>query len=415
MTIAQKAQIRLSEIRQRINTLLAQDGMTDAETSEVEKLTNESKATEVRYRAALVAEQDGAERAGRLDESTGEATEIRRLLGRASLGRYMRSAVGGQPVDGAEAELRSAYSIQESQYGGVPVPLAILAPAEDRASSTTSTLSGGEPQRSIMQRLFGRGIADALGVRFDSVPAGRPSWPLLTNGAAPAATAEDAAAAAPVAPTFVTESLRPKRISARYVWTIEQAAEVSDIEAALRRDLSDALMDAQQRQLLNGNGTAPEITGIYQRLSTPADESDETDYAGYVGTLAQAVDGIHATDERQVNLLFAVDAYRHAAQVIQTGSGESATEGLMRRGRSIMATNYASAAASMQSKGNILHAGNDAGRGDSIAAVWPAMELIRDPYTDAASGRVRLTIHALWDAYLAFRSAAYVRVAFKLG
>ena len=45
-------------------------------------------------------------------------------------------------------------------------------------------------QRPILQRLFGRDLMDALGVRIDSVPAGRTEWPLRTGGVAPAMTAE---------------------------------------------------------------------------------------------------------------------------------------------------------------------------------------------------------------------------------
>ena len=64
--------------------------------------------------------------------------------------------------------------------------------------------------------------------------------------------------------------------------------------------------------------------------------------------------------------------------------------------------------------GNFLHSGTDPARGDSIAAVWPAMEVIRDPFSGAGDGLVLLTWVALWDAYTAFRKAAYTRVSLKL-
>ena len=52
-------------------------------------------------------------------------------------------------------------------------------------------------------------------------------------------------------------------------------------------------------------------------------------------------------------------------------------------------------------------------RGDSVAAVWPTLEVIRDIYTKASEGGVVLTWVALWDLQTAFRSAAYKRVAFR--
>ena len=52
-------------------------------------------------------------------------------------------------------------------------------------------------------------------------------------------------------------------------------------------------------------------------------------------------------------------------------------------------------------------------RGDSVAAIWPTLEVIRDPYTQASQGVV-LTWVTLWDAQTAFRADAYQRVAFQL-
>ena len=101
------------------------------------------------------------------------------------------------------------------------------------------------------------------------------------------------------------------------------------------------------------------------------------------------------------------------------GSGESGAEALERRSASSQASSYIPAAPNQGARenvqdGNILHAGDDPMRGDSIAAMWPALELIRDPFTKAGDGEVVLTWISLWDAYMAFRQAAYKRVAFKL-
>ena len=52
-------------------------------------------------------------------------------------------------------------------------------------------------------------------------------------------------------------------------------------------------------------------------------------------------------------------------------------------------------------------------RGDSVAAVWPTLEVIRDIYSQASVGVV-LTWVSLWDAQTAFRASAYSRVAFDI-
>ena len=70
-----------------------------------------------------------------------------------------------------------------------------------------------------------------------------------------------------------------------------------------------------------------------------------------------------------------------------------------------------------QRKRNYLHAAGPNGggimRGDSVAAVWPTLEVIRDIYSKASQGVV-LTWVSLWDAYAALRAGAYRLVAIKI-
>ena len=78
-----------------------------------------------------------------------------------------------------------------------------------------------------------------------------------------------------------------------------------------------------------------------------------------------------------------------------------------------MATSYMPAPSS-DIQAALTHCGSGSARGDSIAAMWPGVEVIRDPYTAASAGKVSLTWIVLWDAYMAFRTGAYERGAFKL-
>ena len=73
-----------------------------------------------------------------------------------------------------------------------------------RAFTDTGDYGGPIQQRPILQRLFGPGIMDTLGVRIDTVPTGRAEWPLITAGVAPAQAVEGTAAAAAVAYTVST-------------------------------------------------------------------------------------------------------------------------------------------------------------------------------------------------------------------
>ena len=139
---------------------------------------------------------------------------------------------------------------------------------ETRAFTDTGDYGGGVMQRPILQRLFAPGIMDLLGVRIESVQAGRTEHPLITGGVAPDQAVEGVAAADAVAAVFSTETLKPKRLTGRYEYTHEQAAQVPDIEAALRRDLADAVKSKMSALILSGDeGTNAPRTG---RLSYQA-------------------------------------------------------------------------------------------------------------------------------------------------
>ena len=350
-----------------------------------------------------------------------------------SIADYLNPAAGGIGLSGAAVELAGALKVSAvGSSGGIAVPWRVLAGAapearqapESRAFTTTTQNDGPTGQRPILQRLFGPGILDTLGCRLDTVPTGMSEWPLVATGVSPAQAEEGTAAAAAVAMTFSFATLKPKRLTGRYEYTHEAAASVGDLEAAIRRDLADAIKASMSSQIIIS--AAPDASnpqrilggGFLTKVAAPADAGATATFSDYAGAHAAGVDGIHAETEREVSSVVGVDVYKHAATVYQAGSGESGSEALMRRSMGCRASSYITAApASGQAKNNIFHlAGPNGGgvmRGDSIAAMWPTLEIVRDIYSQASQGVV-LTWVSLWDASVAFRSSAYQRVAFKI-
>ena len=268
MTHAQRLTIRLSEIRQRLNEIacLEADKVTDEIRNEADKLGGEYRNAETQHRAAIVAEADETRAAeGAFGNGNGEPAEVRSLIQRVNIGDYLRPAAARSVgLAGAAVELAGALKVSAvGPGGGTAIPWTILelpehraAPAprgEHRAFTDTGSLDGSIMQRPILQRLFGPGIMDALGVRMDSVPAGRSEWPLITAGVVPVQKAEGTAADVAVEATFDTEILKPKRLTGRYEFTHESAAQVSDMEASLRRDLADAVKAKMSDRIINGD------------------------------------------------------------------------------------------------------------------------------------------------------------------
>ena len=375
--------------------------------------------------------------AGQFEDAGGESAEVRSLLGRVSLTDYLTPAGAGLGLSGAAAELNAALEVPiVGGGGGVAVPWRMLAGPERReqrpegmerrAFTDTGDYAGGITARPILQRLFGTDIMQSLGVRMDSVPAGRSEWPLITNGVAPVTKAEGAAADAAVSATFSTETLKPKRLTGKYEYTHEQAAQVPGIEEALRRDLADAVRAKMSDLILNGdeatNAHEPDgfLTTLARDANNPPAVAAFADFAGLAG---RGVDGIHAGREGEVAVVVGIETFQLATRVYPSTGSESGSEALTRRAAMFAGSSFipdAPAAGANQDvqDGNILHAAGPNGggadmRGDSVAAMWPTLEIVRDIYSQASQGVV-LTWIALWDAQTAFRTGAYTRFSIKV-
>ena len=423
MTFRQKIELRLSKIRARLNIIagLEGDAFTPEIRAEAEALEGEFSNLEVQYRAAIVGEAAEEDQAiglfpdGGVD---GDGAEVRALLGRVTLADYLQPALGGVGIGGAAAELAAALGVPATgKSGGVSIPWQVL---ENRAFTTTTANDGPQSQRPILQRLFGAGILDALGVRLDSVPVGRAEWPLLTSGVSPAQAKEPDAGAAAVAAGFTFANLKPKRLTGSYEITHEMIGSVPGIEQALRRDLADSVKSSMSQQIINGTSpteAAPQnVEGLITAL-TAVDDTVEATAARYGSLHAAAVDGIHASRETEVASVIGDGTYQHAAGVYIAGSGESGSELLSRRSAGCQASTYIPAKSGMIQNA-ILHASGPNGgrimRGDSVAAVWPTLEVVRDIYSKASQG-VTLTWITLWDAKVALRAAAYQLVGINIG
>lgn len=436
MTKLQRIQIEMKAKLDRGNALAEKPTRTEAERNELATINADLEHLHFQFNAALATQaQDELEALGLFEGGDGESAERGRLLRDVKMTDYLTPAATGNAPIGAAAELGAALEVPiVGQNGAVQIPWAVLAgPAPGQlnqgrirgALTDTGDLGGGTVQRPILQRLFGMDILGALGVRLDSVPSGMTEWPLLSGGVEPQAKPEGIAADAAVAASFKPITLKQKKLTGRYEFTHEMASQVPGIESALRRDLGDAVRARMSELALNGNATTnPEQpNGFLTVLDAPAAPSAIADFATYAGSHAGAVDGIHASMETQVESVIGVAAYRHSATVYQSGSGESGSEALQRRSMRCMASNFVPAAPTTGGRaniqdGNIYHAAGPAGggadmRGDSVAAVWPSLSIIRDIYTQASQGVV-LTWVSLWDMQAAFRADAYKRVAFKL-
>ena len=416
MTNSQKLQVRQSEIRERLNVLSSPDTeLNDEAKAELNTLMAEMADLEPKLRAAIVSEQEAIEARNDGASSDSALDDLRK---RASVSEYIRQAVNGSTLEGACRELNAELKIEavRGQGGGVLMPVEQLALRADVANTTTTADDASETQRRpIFSRLFARGVMDAMGVRLDSVPVGLIEYPILTDASTPAMTAEDADAADTVAATWNSEVLKPKRLIAQYEFTAESIATVPGLDAALSSDLQMSMTSQMNKECLTGDGTGANVRGLDTaiKFASITNPTGVVTFDDAVEFGLSAIDGLHAESEADISVVLGPATYRKVAGILQSGTTENAFDVLRRRGTTVVTSAHVAAPASNVQRGYI-HAGRDMARGDSIAAVWPAIELIRDPYTKASSSKTIITAVMLWDLYAGFRAAAYKGLKAKL-
>ena len=423
MTTAQKLQLRASEIRARLSEIatMPDDGMTDEIRTETDKLTGEYRDVELRNRAAIVAEdaeREEAETRGGADGPDAETRAMMDLQGRASFGRFLSGFAAGEQLTGAERELAEHRGLSTS---GNVIPWDALMPAapsvELRADAVTPAPASGNPvnQSEIVQRVFARGAVARLGVAMPSVAVGMASYPLIGTGQSAAFVAPDGtkeAAAGEIEPN----ALGPVRLQARVQFRIEDSMITMGLDGALQEDLSRAMSDQLDAQLV-GLGD-PRIRGFlateaHGGLADYEDPTAVVTFAAAAEQAARGVDGKYAGGEDELSWVLGVTSYAKLAGLIQANDSTSATERLRRLLRDFMASANIPAAASSIQSGILAKLGAADSGMNAVCPIWEGLRLIRDEVTQAAAGQIQITAVALHN-FKVLRPEGFVRTKLKV-
>ena len=190
-------------------------------------------------------------------------------------------------VAGAEHELCAAAGVS-----GIPLELWDVPGAEQRQGAeqravTPAPGTVGINLDPIRPAVFANSIAARLGIDMPRVASGTYASATITTSQTAAAKQKsphaDAAAAATAGALTVTTAT-PKRVSARLELALEDIAAVGqqNFEAILRQNLGLVLSDQLDDQAINGNGTAPNLKGMFANLTDPADPAAVAEDVGTV-------------------------------------------------------------------------------------------------------------------------------------
>ena len=419
---------RQSRERGRMAEIAIADELSNEMRSELDTIEAATPDLERQLRAAQIAADTEGEAETRPAAPDTEMRERIELRAKASLTEYMVARMQGRAVTGAEAELQAAAGVQ-----GIPLELWDLpAPTEERAA-TVAPGTVGVNLDPIRPAVFANSIAPRLGVEMPRVKSGTYASATIADSTTAAARTKGADAAATAA-TFTVTSVTPKSISARLSLQIEDIAAVgqANFESILRENLSLKLSDALDSQVINGDGVAPNLTGIFARLSAPtvAPGAAVAVFDDFVGRFTEGIDGLWASTMSEVAVVCGPDTYKVAAKAFRDRIIDTGQRGGVSLGDTSFA-DYAMAkfggfwtnkrmpvtASNIQAgilyrKGRSMMGGSGAMR-TAICPHWSEIS-IDDIFSGSASGTRHFTMHVLLGDVILVQPDAYAETSFRV-
>ena len=219
---------------------------------------------------------------------------------------------------------------------------------------------------------------------------------------------------------LTSTSASPRRISARLSLAVEDVANVgqANFEAALRAHVSMALSNSLDNQIVNGDGSSPNINGLINQLTDPTNPNAVVDFDAFVDSFADQLDGLWASMMSEVAIITNTDAYKLAAKTFR-GTAANGGPAVTFADYASMSTGGLRTNARMPATVNtiargIVHRKGRMGIRTACLPTWGSIA-IDDIYSDAASGERHFTMHALvGDKVLLVQPDAYGLVEYKV-
>ena len=409
-----KLALRASEIRSDINKL-------DPGEDTIEKrreLLGQLDTVETEYRAALTEEAEAESTQPDAHGVTPEERAFRALESRAELRLAFHAVMDGKPLTGAAKELQEHRGLS-----GHDLPWDMIAPRPaPRAEHRVDAVSGAPgdsnlQQNTILGRVFARSATATLGVQMPQVATGEQNYPVITTTDTASILAKDAAEGDSADAGITAHVIEPVRLQRSYVFRREDQAVLSGLEEALRNDLSMAVSDLLDAQVLAGDGTTgAEFSGF---LATAAnggigDRSDSPARATFAlaaGEVARGIDGKYAGGLSECAVVVGDDTARDLASKFQTNDSDS--------GARLHGPHRHADDGERECPGRGEHvpegvlARMGAAGANAICPVWSSMFMIRDEITGRKSGQIAITVGMLAGFDL-LRAGAYQRLKFKV-
>jgi hypothetical protein len=357
----------------------------------------EYRSNETRYRASLIAE-DTERRDAKGELETRSDRDYAELIGKFEMRQVALHLDEGRALEGATAEVVTELR-SHGGYQGVPVPwLALEQRAGETVASSTPAPTNFAP---IIDRLFPASAAARMGAQMINIDQGTNEYPLTSSAVAAGwAASETGAVAGPTAYATANRALAPNstlgitmKITRK---TLKQSGDA--LEQAVRRDMSGAIGQKMDAAVFLGAGSSGEPLGIITGQSTYGYATTAVSAAATWSAFRDAVVafmvGNAITSPADVKLLIRPEVFGFMDDTLITNTAVSEWDRLLKnipQGNIAMSSNALAAPTGSPAASKVVLTTATGGVAPIYVGVWGGVDLIRDVYSDAASGGLRLT------------------------
>ncbi|MCF3974004.1 phage major capsid protein [Paracoccus salsus] len=400
---------RQSEIRQALSELVGKETLTTDETRSIETLDAEYRQNEIRYRAALTAEDSERREAG-ADLETRTDRQFADLVAGFELRQIVLALDEGRALTGQTAEV-VAEMRNAGGYRGVPVPLAAL----ELRNTVSADVPNPTQTRPIIDRLFPASVAARIGVQTINIAQGSVEWPVATSGAiAGWAATEGGNVTGPNPFQTAERMLAPDHTLGVHMRISRKALKQTGdgLEQAIRRDMNSAIGAELDRAVLMGTGTAGQPLGLVPGAATYGIASTAiaaaASWAAFRAEIVAFMQANQITGASGVNVAFDPEIWADLDGALITGTAVSEWDRLTRHvpAGKIATANHLDA-------GTAILTTSAGGLPPAFLGLWGGLDLIRDPYTDAQNGGLRLT--GLLTADVTVARGSQIRILTGIG
>lgn len=378
---------RQSEIRQQLAGLVGKEKPSDEETRSMEALDAEYRTNETRYRAALTAEDTERREAGE-ELETRSGREWAELVSGFELRQIAFALDEGRALTGATKEVVEELR-SKGGYQGIPVPYGAL---EIRAGETIAADQvNPKTIRPTIDRVFPQGVAAKLGIERIQIERGELAFPVATSGAVFGWQTDELANVGAANPYKTSErSLTPDHTGgAQMVISRKALKQAGDgLEQAIRRDLNAVIGAELDRVVISGTGANGQPLGIipgaatYGIPTTPV--GAKASWAAFRAEVVAFMEANAITSPSQVNLGFDPQIWADLDDALIAGTAVSQWDRLTKQIGTPAISN-------LIPDDTAIMTATVQGIAPGYLGLYGGVDLIRDPYTKAASGALVLT------------------------